>query len=193
MVAQFRAFLQGQWIFLAHVLGLVAPGHDIPVFRADQVQAQPLDQWGSDDLALLIDEGRRQVDRQQGDLESIRGRAQWLFTLGVAVIAALGGGFVSARPIFVLAVVWLVGLVTLVYGVAGAAAVLTVKADFRVIHAAVLSASTPPIDHALASIYTRMMATGENTVATRLTVFRQAVVFCLVGGCLGLLAVLLTR
>lgn len=193
MVAQFRAFLQGQWIFLAHVLGLVAPGHDIPVFRADQVQAQPLDQWGSDDLALLIDEGRRQVDRQQGDLESIRGRAQWLFTLGVAVIAALGGGFVSARPIFVLAVVWLVGLVTLVYGVAGAAAVLTVKADFRVVHAAVLSASTPPIDHALASIYTRMMATGENTVATRLTVFRQAVVFCLVGGCLGLLAVLLTR
>jgi hypothetical protein len=193
VVAQFRAFLQGQWIFLAHVLGLVAPGHDIPVFRADQVQAQPLDQWGSDDLALLIDEGRRQVDRQQGDLESIRGRAQWLFTLGVAVIAALGGGFVSARPIFVLAVVWLVGLVTLVYGVAGAAAVLTVKADFRVIHAAVLSASTPPIDHALASIYTRMMATGENTVATRLTVFRQAVVFCLVGGCLGLLAVLLTR
>lgn len=193
MVARFRAFLQGQWIFLAHVLGLVAPGHDIPVFRADQVQAQPLDQWGSDDLALLIDEGRRQVDRQQGDLESIRGRAQWLFTLGVAVIAALGGGFVSARPIFVLAVVWLVGLVTLVYGVAGAAAVLTVKADFRVIHAAVLSASTPPIDHALASIYTRMMATGENTVATRLTVFRQAVVFCLVGGCLGLLAVLLTR
>ena len=89
--------------------------------------------------------------------------------------------------------VWLVGLVILVYGVAGAAAILTVKADFRVIHAAVLSASTPPIDQALASSYTRMMATGENTVATRLTVFRQAVVFCLVGGCLGLLAVLLTR
>jgi hypothetical protein len=191
--SRFRAFLQGQWIYLAHVLGLVAPGHDIPVFRADQVQARPLDQWGSDDLALLIEEGQRQVDRQQGDLESIRGRAQWLFTLGVAVIAALGGGFVSARPTFVLAAMWLVGLAILVYGVAGAAAILTVKADFRVIHAAVLSTSTPPIDQALASSYTRMMATGENTVATRLTVFRQAVVFCLVGGCLGLLAVLLTR
>ena len=33
-----------------------------------------------------------------------------------------------------------------------------------------------------------MMSTGENTVATRLTVFRQAVVFCLLGGYLGLIA-----
>ena len=82
-------------------------------------------------------------------------------------------------------------MVLLVYGVGGAAAILTVKADFKVIHAAVLSASTPPVDQALASSYSRMMSTGENTVATRLTVFRQAVVFSLIGGYLSLLAVLI--
>jgi hypothetical protein len=36
-----------------------------------------------------------------------------------------------------------------------------------------------------------MLATGENTVATRLTVFRQAVVFVIVGGYLGLVCVLI--
>ena len=36
-----------------------------------------------------------------------------------------------------------------------------------------------------------MMAEGENTVATRLTVFRQAVLFCLLGGYIGLIAALL--
>jgi hypothetical protein len=33
-----------------------------------------------------------------------------------------------------------------------------------------------------------MMSMGEDTVATRLTVFRQAVVFCLIGGYLGFIA-----
>jgi threonine dehydrogenase-like Zn-dependent dehydrogenase len=79
----------------------------------------------------------------------------------------------------------------LVCGVAGAAAVMTVRADFKMIDTTVLSASQPPILMALAASYSRMLATGENTFATRLTVFRQAVVFVIVGGYLGLLAVLL--
>ncbi|MDQ6805064.1 MAG: hypothetical protein M3065_08860 [Actinomycetota bacterium] len=45
-----------------------------------------------------------------------------------------------------------------------------------------------PIDRELAAAYARMMSTGEDTVATRLTVLRQAVVFCLLGGYLGLVA-----
>jgi hypothetical protein len=117
--------------------------------------------------------------------------AQWLFTVGAAALAALGGGFISTRPALPVAVLWLAGMVLLVYGVGGAAAILTVKADFRVIHAAVLSACARPVDKELAGSYAQMMSTGENTVATRLTVFRQAVVFCLIGGYLGLLAVLL--
>jgi hypothetical protein len=174
-----------------HVVSLVAPGQDVPVFLADQMLPQGVDGWDDDDLQLLIEEGRRQVDRQQSDLGQIRARAQWLFTVGVAALVALGGGFASVHPPLGLALMWLVGMVLLVYGVGGAAAIVTVKADFSVIHAAVLSAADPPVRRALASAYARMMPTGENTVATRLTVLRQAVVFCLAGGYLGLLAALL--
>ena len=184
-------FVHGQWVYLAHVVSLFAPGRDVPVFAADRLKPENIDAWAPEELQLLIDEGRRQVDRQQGDLESIRGRAQWLFTVGAAALAALGGGFVSRRPASPVAALWLAGMVLLVYGVGGAAAILTVKADFDVIHAAVLSASARPVDQELAGIYARMMSTGENTVATRLTVFRQAVVFSLIGGYVGLLAVLL--
>jgi hypothetical protein len=175
-----------------HVVALIAPGQDVPVFQADQLEPHDIDAWGGVDRMLLIEEGRRQIDRQQRDLEEIRGRAQWLLVLSVGALAALGGGFTSAHPPLGLAVMWLAGMGLLVYGMGGAAAILTVKADFRVVHAAVLSAAPPPVDQALASSYARMMSTGENTIATRLTVFRQAVVFGLAGGYLGLLAALLT-
>jgi hypothetical protein len=191
VLGRVQQFLRGQWIYLAHVVSLVAPGRDVPTFRSDQLKPRQLDGWTGDDFRLLIDEGRRQVDRQQSDLENIRARAQWLFTVGAAALAALGGGYVNTHPSSGAAVLWLAGMVLLVYGVGGAAAILTVKADFNVIHAAVLSASTPPVDKALASSYARMMSMGENTVATRLTVFRQAVVFSLVGGYFSLLAVLI--
>lgn len=185
-----REFRHSQWIYLMHVICLVAPGKDVPVHRADAATPASLDGWSTEELALIIDEGRRQVDRQQGDLEQIRGRAQWLFAVAAGALAVLGGGFVSADPPLGLALLWLAGMALLAYGVGGAAAILTVKADFSMIHTAVLSLQGKPIDHALASSYARMMPTGENTVATRLTVFRQAVVFCLVGGYVGLVAAL---
>ncbi|HZV72662.1 MAG TPA: hypothetical protein VFF79_03010 [Conexibacter sp.] len=139
----------------------------------------------------MIDEGRRQSDRQFGDLERIRGRAQWLFTVASAVLASLGAAFVHARPGWPLDVAWLVALLLLVYGIGGAAGILAGRAEFTMIDTAVLSSNEPPIQRALAQSYTRMLAVGENTVATRLTVFRQAVLFSLTGGYMGLLAWLL--
>jgi hypothetical protein len=82
----------------------------------------------------------------------------------------------------------MISLVLLAYGIGGATAILVAKADFNMIHTAVLSGLKQPIGRELAAAYARMMSMGENTVATRLTVFRQAVVFCLLGGYLGLIA-----
>ena len=186
-----RLFFRGQRIYVLHVLGLLMPGQEIPVFAAHPVEPKPLERWESDDLQIMVDEGRRQLDRQTSDLELIRGRAQWLFTVGAAVVAALGGSFAAVRPGWALSILWLFGTAMVAYGVAGAAAIMAVRADFNTIDTAVLSSVERPVLRSLAGSYSRMLALGENTVATRLTVFRQAVVFVIVGGYLGLLAVLI--
>jgi hypothetical protein len=169
---------------------LLLPGEEIPVVPAHQIQHEPLDAWGEPDLERMIDEGQRQLDRQLSDLERIRGRAQWLFTVGATVTAALAGTLSAKDPSGGLLVIWLVALALLFYGVAGAAAIMVVRADFGTIDTALLSQTTPPILRPLATSYSRMLATGENTVATRLTVFRQAVLFVISGGYLGLVAFL---
>ncbi|MDP9347178.1 MAG: hypothetical protein M3P44_15995 [Actinomycetota bacterium] len=182
-------FLQGQRIYFQHVAGVVVPGLDVPVHNADRLTPGPIDDWDDDELELLIEEGRRQSDRQQDQLEQIRGRAQWLFTVGVAVLAALGGALGAGQHRAVGLALWsIVALTLLAYGIGGATAILVAKADFKMIHTAVLSRLKRPIDRELASAYARMMSMGEDTVATRLTVFRQAVVFCLMGGYLGFIA-----
>ena len=186
-------FRRGQWIYAMHVLGLLVPGAEIPVVRAHQVECRALDQWGAHDLEHMVEEGHRQLDRQLADLDRVRSRGQWLFTLGTAITAALAGVFSTTHPSGSILLLWLAAAVVLVYAVAGAAAVITVRADFETIDTALLSRSTPPITKALATSYSRMLATGENTVATRLTVFRQAVLFVIIGGYLGLIAVLLHK
>lgn len=134
------------------------------------------------------------LDQTQGaghDLERVRTRAQWLFTVASGVLALLVSGFMTESPSRWPAALWVAAMLLLVYGVGGAAAILTVRADFRMIHAAVLSHQPRPIDRELAAAYSRMMADGESAVATGLTVFRQAVVLSLVGGYSGALAVVL--
>lgn len=186
-----KAFFRGQKIYFMHVLGLIAPGLEIPIHLAHQISAQPIDVWAEDDFRHMVDEGRRQLDRQLSDLAEIRSRAQWLFTVGAAVIVAVAGAFARSDSTGGMLTLWLLALALLVYGVAGAAAILTVRADFRTIDTATLSASDPPILRALAVSYSRMLGTGENTVATRLTVLWHAVLFVIAGGYLGLVAFLI--
>jgi cytochrome c oxidase assembly factor CtaG len=139
----------------------------------------------------MIEEGRRQLDRQLSDLEQIRGRAQWLFTVGAAITTVLAGTFAANHGQGGRLALWVLGIALLVVGVAGAAAVMTSRADFRMIDTAVLSGYAPPVHPLLARDYSRMLRVGENTVATRLTIFRQAVLYVILGGYLGLLASLL--
>jgi hypothetical protein len=187
-----KEFLHNQRIYLVYTISLVVPGRQLPVFPADQVTPGEIEKWSPEELALIIEEGRRQTDRRADDLRDIRGRAQWLFTVAVAALGALGSGLVSRDPGAGATALWLAGLVLLTYGIGGAASVMVSRADFSTIHTAVLSRVERPVDLSLAKSYAGMMATGENTVATRLTVFRQAAAFCLFGGYLGLLAALLS-
>jgi hypothetical protein len=181
-------FRHGQLIYGLHVLAVLMPGEAVRVFRAHQIKAVALDGWSGEELDLMVEEGRRQLDRQLSDLERIRGRSQWLFSIGAAVTVAVAGALAGDEPNAPRLLLWLAALALVVYGTAGAAAVMTVRADFKTIDTAALSAETPPIKEALAGSYSRMLGTGENTVATRLSVFRQAVVFVVLGGYGGMVA-----
>jgi hypothetical protein len=120
----------------------------------------------------------------------LRHGAQWLFTVGIAATIAIAGAFGAGRATGARAWLFIVSLVVLGYGLAGAVSIMAGKANFRNIDAAVLSHKPLPIERYLADAYSRMLRKGENTISTRITIFRQAVLRVIVGGYLGLIAVL---
>jgi hypothetical protein len=190
-----RLFLRGQRIYFVHVIGLLAPGQEMPLLPAHRIAARTIDNWEPEDVQIMLDEGRRQSDRQVAALEEIRGRAQWLFSFGTplaAVIAAILAGIGTDDSGWWI-VAWAVAFAGFTYGVLGAAAIIAVRADLETIDTAVLSSYQPPIAAALAADYSSMLQLGENTVATRLTLFRQAVVWVILGGYGALIVWLATR
>lgn len=179
-----RLFGRTQWTYLTYVLALLLPGHEVPVLPAHPAPPQPLTDWDEEELKLMLDEGRRQLDRQVATLEQIRGRAQWNFTFGAPLVVAVASIYaaINKNDSDWWMLVWLLSLLAVGYGVVGAAAIMTVRADLNIIDTAVLSGKPRPILKALAADYADMMRDGENTVATRLTLFWQAVVWVIVGG-----------
>jgi hypothetical protein len=158
-----RAFGQAQWIYFAHVVALLTPGTETPQHESHQIEPEALDDWSEPDRKLMIEEGRRQADRQ------------------------LSG---AANPMAARAALFIASLSVLGYGLAGAVAIMAGRADFKLIDTAVLSHKALPIERYLADAYSRMLREGENTVATRITIFRQSVLWLIVGGYMGLIAAL---
>ncbi len=83
----------GRWwaetaVYLAHVAALARPGARVRGFAVHPFQAGALHGWQASDLCLLVEEGRRQVDRQRADLDRIQARSQLLFTVAVFPTAA---------------------------------------------------------------------------------------------------------
>lgn len=175
-------------VYAQHVLGLLVPNLRAPVHKADRNAAGDVAQWVSEDLDLLIDEGRRQLDRQHDDLERIRSRAQVLLALGLALVGTTAAlqGRVSDSSSWLVWAMWLVALATGAWSILGAAATSVVRADMSIIHAAVLSRRSGKIKEELAKDYSEMVMAGENQLATRLTNLRHAVTWLLVAAVLAL-------
>jgi hypothetical protein len=74
---------------------------------------------------------------------------------------------------------WTISALTLLFSVLGAAAIVAVRADLGIVDTARLTLPEPPIVGDLAAAYSRVIRIGENTVATRLTAFRDAVALLL--------------
>lgn len=170
-------------MYLRHVRGLLIPGITVAIVQTDTLEPGSLDGWDDDALWIVVDEGRRQIDRQAGRFDRIRSGAQLLFTTALALLVVLGASAhrVLHREGVVLSVGWVVGLVAVASGTLGAAAILTVKAEFGSIHTALLSRSGPEPLRELAVAYTQQVRAGENTLNARVTVYRDAVWLVLVG------------
>ena len=181
-------------IYARHVLALFWPNKQAPTIEADRNQAGDVSGWPDRDLELLVEEGRRQLDRQHEDLERIRSRAQVLLALGLALegaVASLQESIVKADDTAIW-FFWTVAILTGAWSVLGAAATAVVRADMQMIHVAVLSRRTAPVLSDLAADYAAIAMDGENQLATRLTNVRHAVMWLLIAAFLGLLTWLCT-
>jgi hypothetical protein len=81
-------------------------------------------------------------------------------------------------------VLWNLGLILIVLGLLGAAALMSVRSTFGMVDAALLSQEAPPVLRLVARAHAEFVAEGENTVEIRLTVFRDAVMLVVVGAAL---------
>lgn len=177
-----------QYIYARHVCALFSGGRGAPVLTADRNREGDLSCWRTEDLDVLLEEGRRQLDRQYEDLERVRTRAQVAAAVGIALDGTAGGLQHIARtgPTAWLTVLWVLSMVVLSWSVLGAAATAVVRADLLTIHATVLSRYTSPVRRRLAGDYAGILPTNENQIATRLVNLRISVTALLIGGLMAL-------
>jgi hypothetical protein len=172
-------------VFLWHLRALIVPGCDVPVFDVHpRIGLNAPKGWNDDDFQLLIEGGRRQVDRQRADLTHIRTQAQFLFTTTVAVLLVLLAGLhrIARSESIATMVLWGLGVAASVAGLLGAGAVMVAKGQFGIINASLVPGLQSPVRRGLALSYSRIVALGENTVATRQTVLRDAAALVTLGG-----------
>ncbi|NQD42288.1 hypothetical protein [Glutamicibacter halophytocola] len=174
------AFKREASVYFDHVVGLL-PGKSVSSFSADQSTAGDMTEWTDSDKLLLIEQGRIQLARQRQDLENIRQRAQFLFTTALGTIGLATLGFEKLATQIGPLLLWSLGMLILMIALLGTAAVVVAKKELREIHTSILSMQRSPLHNSLAPAYATSMSQGENTVATQITVFRDAVFLLIVG------------
>ena len=172
-------------VYFRYLLGLW-PGHAVPTFEIHQAEPGNMESWSDDDAALVLQEGRRQLDRQGSDLEGIRSRVQFLFTtcLGLLALTLAGTKALTAIPRWWVLVLWSVSILSTIASLLGCAAVIVSRKEMGAIDSTRLSRQRSPVLPTLAASYARVVRVGENTLATHITVYRDAVLLALIGAAL---------
>lgn len=171
--------------YLRYVVLLFRPGTEAQIVESARMQPGDMAAWSDDELQIMVDEGRREVDALDRQLTEIRARAQAVLTVAIALVAVLAGIAGTAHERCGSFALWGMGVAGVVLSALGSASIITVQAKMETVHTAVLSTYPPPILNALAKDYAAMTRQGQNTVATRLTLLWLAVLTLLVGGALG--------
>ncbi|MGW1785764.1 hypothetical protein ACWCQQ_42810 [Streptomyces sp. NPDC002143] len=163
-------------LYLVYCVALLHPGHTMPTFAEPEPYTRNVPPLSDEELGLLIEEGRRQIDRQTADLDRIRNRAGVLATVALALIAAVMGKLADVlEQHWSLIALWAASCTMAVFSVAGAASVLSARAVLGRTDTRLAAQGTRPIRASLAEAYVGTVSIGEETVRTFLTVFRDAV------------------
>lgn len=175
--------------YLQYIYALLRPGHPVPVFNAHPLEPRAIDSWSIDEKKIIVDEGRRQLDRQAADLDQIRSRAQVIITTGIALGAATVAllGKVAGAPIdrgLLSFVLWSISLLVVLFSILGATAIVTVRADMGTINTTRLTFCDPPVLDELAMAYARTVRAGGNVISTRLALLRLSILLLLVAACM---------
>lgn len=162
----------------AFILGLVFGGPVKPTLTNPNTPSD-MTSFDDADLQLVVDEGRRQLDNQTGAFQHVQGRAQSLLTVCLAVLAFATGAIGRLQRIcgvrFVVAlIVFVLAVCLVIVGLALAAAVIVVRADFEQTDTTQVTGFKAPILRTVAADYANVVRIGEITVAARVTVFRMA-------------------
>lgn len=173
-------------LYVNHVFGLW-PGRHVRVVAVHSYEPHDMEGFTDSDVLLVIDEGRRQNDYQLSHLENVRGRAQFLLTTALALMALvfpLLGDASSACDLgtqIVGTITTILALLFFVIGSLGAASVIVAKKSIAMIDTAELSSMTDFSSRKLAHEYATYAKINENTRTAAITVFRDAVLLILVG------------
>lgn len=189
-----KAFLVGRLVYLSYLAALLRPGHPPIQLNADQTVQGTTDHWSADELKLLVEEGRRQHDALITEIASTRSRAQYAFTLAVALVAALVAQLNAAQENEVDGeqLLYAVLILTMV-GLLGCLSLMVVQVGISSVHAGVLSGWDPPVLQKLASDYSESVIYTGKTSKTMLTVYRESVLYVSLGAALNALYWLIYR
>jgi hypothetical protein len=180
------------WLTTAFILALLFGGGVKPDHRNPNKPGS-ITEFDDESLRILIEEGRRQADRQAESFRHTIDRAQALLTASLVAAGFIGEVLRQVTQVkgtreFVGLGFWAIAALLVVVGIAAAAATAIVRADFVVIDTTEISTWKPPVLGELAKDYASAVRLGETTLDARVTIFRMATRFVCYGSALGAVA-----
>ncbi|RFS81394.1 hypothetical protein D0T12_32735 [Actinomadura spongiicola] len=163
-------------VYAYYVLAVFRPGLEVPTFGQPRDFTDNLNGLTDDDHKVLIEEGRRQLDRQLADLERNKSRAATMLTIGLAEVAVLAAGANRAFAFGLwTSIIWIMSAILALLALGGAVSLLTSQAIFGRVDARAVASGPIPLQQQVAIGYAQSVSWGEETIRTRITILRDGV------------------
>ena len=183
------------------VLQVLIGGRWLKIYEHRKVHSikigEGVESWDAEDETLAIEEGRRQLDGQQSELQSVISRASVFLTVGIAASAfflrAAGDlGDIAQPHQMVARILLLTGGALALWGALVMGALIGDKAPFEQTDAAQLTNEPAGLRKYLARDYAEMVPTGVDTNASRLTHLGTGVSWLAVAAVLGMVGLMIS-
>jgi hypothetical protein len=156
------------------------------VFEQPPERDPDIADFTDEQLQVVLDEGRRHLDRQRQDLERVQTRSATAATIGLAEIALLSnGGATVIRAGAFWVIPWLMGVICVFLGVAGAVSLLTTRPTVAAPHVNEIAtyAGRHPL-YCAAYAHVRDVDVGDVTLSARVTILRDVALLLVLGAVL---------